>query len=456
MRDLHEGGTRFRLFPELGAGYAEPETVLLSPPPGTIGPGPEDDQFYVANAVLKPKQYDPPDYMPPYSAREFTSATPNEAGHFDDIAVDTPAFLAAHIYGSARHTMDIWEHYLRRRVQWWHAPAIPKLELVPVVQWANAHSGPGFLETGVIQNHLKQDHLFSLNFDVIAHEVGHAVLFSQVGVPAPGKLTGAYLAFHESFSDLFGVIGVLRFASVTDRLLQQTQGNLYALNLVSRLGAYSDTEQVRIASTRATMADVAGVALLPDGNWADPTGQNRNQHALGEPLTGAIFDMLVEIYQDRLVSRGLIPGEADGRGWRRQDIERSLEGLHTHSARGLARFAPAFHEALLEARDVVGFSMAHAMKTIHPDTLTFERVAARMLEATDMLGEQANVPAILDHFHRHGIDPRPFMTQRGNGSRKRLDFVDPFADPLGPRCHDPAAFINARRLMRHLHREIPG
>jgi len=455
MRNLHEDGTRFRLFPELDAGYLEPETVLLSPPPGSIGPGPEDDQLYVANAVLKPKQYDPPDYMPPYRAPEFPPAHPSASGHFDHIAVDTPAFLAAHIYGSARHTLDIWEQYLRRRVQWWHAPAIPKLELVPIVQWANAHSGPGFLETGVIRNHLQQDHMFCLNFDVIAHEVGHAVLFAQVGVPAPGKLTSEYLAFHESFSDLFGVIGVLRFESVIDRLLQQTQGNLYALNLVSRLGAYSDTEQVRIASTPATMADVAGVALLPNGDWADPTGQNRNQHALGEPLTGAIFDMLVEVYQDRLVSRGLIHREADGRGWRRQDIERSLEALHTHSARGLARFAPAFREALLEARDVVGFGMAHAMKTIHPDTLTFERVAARMLEAAHLLGEQANIPAMLDHFLRHGIDPRVFVAQRGSGSRRRLDFVDPFADPSARRCHDPDAFIAARRLMRHQHREIP-
>jgi hypothetical protein len=455
MRDLHEGGTRFRLFPELGAGYTTPETALLSPLPGSIGPGPEDDQLYVANAVFKPKQYDPPDYMPPYSAREYAPAHPNPSGHFDHIPVDSPEFLAAHIYGAARHTLDIWEHYLRRRVQWWHAPAIPKLELVPVVQWANAHSGPGFLETGVIQNHLHQDHMFCLNFDVIAHEVGHAVLFAQVGVPAPGKLSSEYLAFHESFSDLFGVVGVLRFESVIDKLLQQTQGNLYVLNLVSRLGAYSDTEQVRIASTAATMADVAGVELLPNGDWADPTGQNRNQHALGEPLTGAIFDMLVEIYQDRLVSRGLIHGEADGRGWRQQDIERSLSVLHQHSARGLARFAPAFHDALLEARDVVGFGMAHAMKTVHPDTLTFERVAACMLEAAWSLGEQANVPAILDHFLRHGIDPRPFLVQRGRGLDSELEFVDPLAASLAPRCQDPAAFVAARRLMRHLHRENP-
>ncbi len=454
-RHLHEGGTRFRLFPEIEA-YAEPETVLLSPRPGTIGPGPEDSQLYVANAIYKPKQYAPPDYMPPYTRREYAPAQPDPGGHFDHIPVDTPAFLAAHIYGSARHTLDIWEHYLQRQVQWWHAPEIPKLELVPVVQWANAHSGPGFLETGVILNHLGHDHLFSLNFDVIAHETGHAVLFAVVGVPPLGQMTSEYLAFHESFSDLFGMIGALRFESVIRKLLQQTHGNLYALNLVSRLGAYSDTQQVRIASTPATMADVAGVRLLPNGDWADPTGQHRNQHALGEPLTGAIFDMMVEIYQDRLVSRGLIPPEADGRGWRRDEVEQMFDALHFQFNHRYARSTTEFHNALIEARDVIGFSMAHAMETVHPETLTFERVVARMLEAAWMLGEQRNVPAMRDHAVRHGINPDPFLLQHGIGPRREVVFTDPFTTPGALRSWEPAAFIDAHRRMPHRHRETPA
>ena len=40
------GGTRFRLFPAYAAGYAEPELVEVSLPPGTIGPGPSDPWMY--------------------------------------------------------------------------------------------------------------------------------------------------------------------------------------------------------------------------------------------------------------------------------------------------------------------------------------------------------------------------------------------------------------------------
>ena len=282
---LHPAGTRVRLFPELFAGYAAPETAWLSPPPGSVGRGPADAQMYVANAAAKRAPYAPPGYLPPYDGAEFPAAAPDGAGHFDHIPVSAPQFLAVHLYGAARHTLDIWEHYLGHRVRWWHAPEIPLLELVPVVAWPNAHSGPGFLETGTIRNDRGQDHLFCLNFDVVAHEIGHAVLFATLGVPAPDAMSAAFLAFHESFSDLFGVIGVLRFASVVTRLLAQTGGNLHALNMVNRLGEYSDNQQVRLAANAVTMADVAGISLRAgrvlarcDGGEPQPARARRAAH----------------------------------------------------------------------------------------------------------------------------------------------------------------------------------
>ena len=317
-------GTGFRLFPQYAEGYAEPELVLVSRRAGTIGPGPSDATMYVANAVDKESQYDPPAYMPPYRGTMFAPALPDRCGNFDYIPVDTEQFLAAHLYGTMRHTLDVWELYLRRQVVWWHASFLPQLELIPVVRWRNAHCGPGFLEAGIIANRYGRGQLFCLNFDVIAHETGHAILFSQVGAPPADRIHGPYLAFHESFADLVSLIAALHFPSVVQRLLQQTDGNLYVLNLVNRLGEYSDKEQVRLASNTVTMADVGGLRLGPDGDWIDPLGLDRNAHALAEPLTGAIFDIFVEIYQDGLVARGLIPPDADARGWTREEVAASL------------------------------------------------------------------------------------------------------------------------------------
>ena len=75
---------------------------------------------------------------------------------------------------------------------------------------------------------------FCLNYDIMAHETGHSILFSQIGVPAPDQISVPFLAFHGSFADLVALIGVLHFGSVQTRLLEQTGGNLYVLNLVNR------------------------------------------------------------------------------------------------------------------------------------------------------------------------------------------------------------------------------
>jgi hypothetical protein len=449
-------GTRFLVFPEFPTGYLEPETVYVASPPGSIGAGPQDERFYVADAVLKPRPYDPPDYLPPYRGTEFPPVLPGPGGHFDHYGVDAPQFRAAHLYGAARHTLDVWERYFGHRIEWWHAPGIPRLELVPLLDWANAHSGPGFLETGVARTKNDLRALFCMNFDVIAHEVGHAIIFSQLGVPSQDQLHDQYLAFHESFSDLVALVGTLNFPTAVNKLLQQTGGNLYVLNIVSRIGAYSDTEQIRVASNTTTMDDVRGLRRGPDGEWIDPLGQKRNQHQLGEPLTGAIFDCLVEIYQDRLVSLGLIPPDLDARGWSREEVAQSAEIVARAHGRALERFIMGFHQAIAEARDVIGVAMAHTLRTLHPDTLNFERVAACMLEGAHALGEASNVPGMLAQFVKRGLDPRPFLINAFEpGEPPALKFHDPWTDPRAPRTGDPTAFIFARKHMTHPHREEP-
>lgn len=465
MRRATIAGTRFRLLPEYASGYTEPETVVVSPPAGSLGCGPSDPTMYAANPTLKTEPYSPPDSMPPWRGPQFVPARPSRDGHFDHIAVESPEFLAAHIYGSVRRTLDVWEHYLGRRVTWWHARFLPRIELVPVVMgWPNAHSGPGFIETGMMLNEAGREQLLALNFDIIGHETGHAILFSQLGVPPPDRVTGEYLAFHESFSDLIGMIAAMNFPSVTRKLLAQTGGNLYAANLVSRLGKLSDREQVRIADNLSTMDDVAGLRLEPDGNWFDPLGEDRNQHALGEPLTGAIFDILVDIFQDGLVRRGAIRPEEDVRGWTRESVEAAFDELQWSSMRALARFSAEFHDAIDESRDMLGRAMAHAILTLNPETLTFERVAARLLEAAAALGQGHNLPALLDNFLWRGINPLPFLTievardpmRRPDRTRRRLRAIEPHV-ARGCGCGDPFAFIFARRLMPHSHRkDAPG
>lgn len=403
-------GTRFRLYAQ--PGFPEPEVVAVSGAPGSIGPGPSDRRMAAILPLDKEAPYDPPLYMPPYRGPVLPPAMPDRAGHFDHIPADAPQFLPAHLYGCVRRTLDVWEGYLGHEVAWWSAASHPRLELVAAVDWDNAHSGPGFIETGTRLNRFGQRRPFCLNFDVIAHETGHAVLFSEVGVPPPEALGEQFLAFHESFSDLMALVAALHFPSVAERLLSQTGGNLYVLNLVSRIGELSELDEIRIADNTVTMADVAGLRLGADGAWFDPLGQDRNAHSLARPLTGAVFDLLLELFQDGLVARGAVSPLLDPRGWSRAEVEAALGSVQLASERALARFRPLFFAALAEARDMLGACMAHAMKTVRPEDLRFEEVAAALVEAALAQGTSNRPWELVEIFLLRGIDPRPTLAAR--------------------------------------------
>jgi hypothetical protein len=417
--------------------------------------------MYAVNPLHKPSPYDPPYYVPPYQGSVHAPAMPGPTGHFDHIPVETEQFRAAHLYGTVRHTLDIWEHYLQRRVVWWHAHTTPEVELVPVVHWNNAQSGPGFIEMGQRPNQLGRLQPFCLNYDVMAHETGHAILFAEIGVPSPEQVSNAFLAFHESFADLVSLIGVLHFDSVAERLLQQTNGNLYVLNLVSRIGEISNTQQIRLADNLATMDEVADITLAADGRWIDPAGLNRNQHSVAEPLTGAVFDILVDFYQEGLVARGLIHPSHDARGWTREEVAASMDAVQHESARALARFTAGFYAALAEARFLVGRCMAHVMLTIRPETLDFHRVAARFLEAAAALGQARLLPDLLDDFLWRGIDPRPFLAidvpaplrNRAPG-KGHLRMTEAPNLVEGCACGSLHGFARAYNLMPHEHRRV--
>ena len=399
------GGTRFRLFPQMPGleGFGRPETVRVSPPPGTIGAGPFDGAMRVVDAIEKPAPYTFP-YMPPYQGAVFPPAAPGPDGHFDHIPLDSRQFLSAHMYGSVRFVLDIWEGYLGKTVDWYDPHDQFSIELVPHVDWDNAHAGFGFIETGGRTNQDGSYHAFALNFDVLAHEVGHTILFSEVGIPGAGSLTPQYLAFHESMSDLVALLSTLHFESIIDDLIDQTNGNLYALSFLIRIGELSPSEQIRIAANDAKMEDLASLRLSPDGEWIDPTGQGRKGHDLAQPLTGAIFDSLVELYQDGLARRGLVAPAGNLRGWTEESVTRSLDQLMAANQEAISHHRSEFIDSLIEARDVLGFALALTWRRLSPEHFTFGRFAQTFLQVMAELGQAHNLPAFAENFLARGID----------------------------------------------------
>lgn len=374
-------GTRFRLYPQTpvleSIRTRGPETVWVSPPPGSIGPGPNDDRMYVADAIGK-SPYEYP-YLPPYRGWENPPVLPGRDGHFDYLEPGDPGFVAAHMYGTVRRVLDIWEGYLGRPIVWHFRDRYRRLELVPLIDWDNSHAGYGFLETGYGEDDDGTRQPFSLNFDVLAHEVGHTIIYAEVGAPPVAATTAEYHGFQESAADLVALVGAMHFESVVDRLLRDSHGNLYAPNEVDRIAELSETRQIRMASHSYRMSDV------PDPRTHFSALTQPEIHHLGEPLTGAVFDIFVEIFQVDLVAAGLISEDLAALSYSFPE-DRRLEGA---IARGFARAYQGRHAAfkavLLGARDYLGALLAETWTRLSPNFLRYADVAAALTAADYIL-----------------------------------------------------------------------
>jgi hypothetical protein len=387
---LNDQGTRFRLFPQppMLEGFAEPETVQVSLAPGEIGPGPADDRMYVVDAIGKREYYESP-YLPPYRGPAHAPVRPGPDGHFDHLPVASREFRAAHMYGTLRFVLDIWEDYFGRRIDWHFQGQLSRMELIPWLDWNNAQSGWGFIETGYRRTERGVRVPLSLNFDVLAHEMGHAILYSVLGWPEEGNTTAEYQGFHESASDVVAIVSALHFDHFVDLLLERTRGNLYVRNVLNRVGEISPNEQLRLASNRLRMSDV------PDVDTPIDLLTQPQRHRIGEPLTGTVFDILVEVFQQNLVDAGLISDELDMRSERGGPEALDDAGVQAGFDEAYAANREGFKIALLEARDYLGFLLARAWGEMRAD-IRFVDVGRAMLRADLALSEGHFQPEILN------------------------------------------------------------
>jgi hypothetical protein len=372
------GGVRFRLFPKPPYVHPEwpPETISVSSPPGSIGPGPADDRMRLIVPVDKRYSYGvnagplgtPKLDLPPFRGPVHRPVCPDDEGNFDGIPVDTPEFAGAHVFGTVRFVLDIWERYFGRPIEWHFARDYRQLEMVILPQIDNAYAGYGFMEIGA---HPRPDGAlvpYALNFDVMAHELGHLILYSTIGVPSRGAERGEYYGFQESGADTTALIAALHFESLIAHLLEETRGNLYVFNELDRFAELSPHDQIRLASNDVRLSQFSA-------GWED-------EHALSQPLTGALFDVLVDIFQEMLVERGLIPREvAEATRRVRDEPERADLVQPIFEAAYEGRY-DGFRAALIDARDYAGKALAETWHRLRADDFSYLEVA-RILIAVD-------------------------------------------------------------------------
>lgn len=389
---LRRTGTKFLLYPQspVLARYAKPEAVWVSPPPGSIKAGPSDDRMYVVDAIDK-KRYEDGSRLP-YTGKKHPPARPGPNGHFDHIDPNDRAFLSAHMYVGVRRVLDIWEDYADHKIDWHFKMFHPRLEMIPELDWRNAHFGLGFMETGYEFDDEKNRQLYCLNFDVLSHEAGHGIVWSMLGIPMDSTLTSEYLGFLEASADLVCLISTLHFDSVTDQVLKGTAGNLYVENELNRIGETSEAGQLRHASNGLRMSDV------PDTSRSATSLSGKEIHKLCDPLTGAVFDVMVAMYQENLVHAGLISRELDRESRREGERQLGTGRLAERFRAAYERSPEGFRRALDDARDAVGRRLVLTWKRLSPHNLTYAEFAKHFMTIDRALSGDDNQDEIADCF----------------------------------------------------------
>ena len=425
-------GTRFRLFPQAPflRPKQRPEIITVSSPPGTIGPGPSDSRLFVVEPVGKKHSYGivpgpfgtPYMSLPPWRGPIRPPAYPSSDGHFDHIPPDAPEFRQAHLFGAIRFVLDVWEDYLGGPVQWHFARDFDRLEAHIYPPLDNARVGYGYMEAGSHPNDDGSVADYSLNFDVIAHEIGHLIIYALMGVPHGQAAQEDYFGFQESAADSAAMIAVLHFDSMVEQLLADTHGNLYALNELNRFAELTTSDEIRTSSNSVKMSEFAL-------GWSD-------EHDLSQPLTGAIFDILVDIFQETLVDRGVISREVAEMSdaiRERPDYEPIIQSVFTAA---YARRPEPFHDALVRTRDYLGTALAETWKRLSAQYLSYDDVGNVLLAVDRDLSGGRYRREIFESF-----DWREIGTVR-----------------TGPRMAEPdetSHALSSRTLTPEMSRELP-
>jgi hypothetical protein len=409
------GGTRFKLYPQPGFldDFKTPDIVTLSAPAGSIGPGPADARMYTLYPVGKHTPYGitPSPQLggrvssPPWHGEIHPPAEPDEMGHFDHIEVGTPQFEAAHLFGTTHFVLEIWERYFGRSIPWHFRDVYDRLELSILPSLENAYSGFGFIEVGGD----KRSGIFrpfSLNFDVIAHEMGHLIIYSEIGLPDPKLSQGEYWGFHESAADLVALISSLHFDSLVDSLLNSTSGNLLSYNVLSRMAEIEPHQQIRVAANNVRLSEFAA-------GW-------RKEHLLSQPLTGAFFDIFVDIFHETLLEHGVMSQEMHDKSHELLNSPDQAPAVQQLFDNAFSVNPQGFKDALLLTRDIMGSYLADSWDRLTPQNLTYLRVA-RTFEQVDLETSGGRFQKII----------------RGNFDMREIGYVrvGPQLGPLGENSH---------------------
>lgn len=232
-------------------------------------------------------------------------------------------FRAQNVFAVAAHTLALFERHLGRPIGW--QSGRPQLFLVPQARpeanafYSREHNAvffgwvPGDDQGAEVHT--------ALSYDIVAHEVTHAILDGL----RPRYLTSGLadeIAFHEALADLVALLSVFTLPTVAQSLLlsdpdlaRETKAGVRLVfrgdpaeclkrsplvRLAEQMGAREplSTDPERQDSAQALRASVL---LTPDPGWVRDPAYDR-PHRRAEILVAAFMQSLVQMWAGRLTA----------------------------------------------------------------------------------------------------------------------------------------------------------
>jgi hypothetical protein len=320
-------------------------------------------------------------------------------------------FAVGMAYGVSRRTLDIWKTYLGfapvEPFPFYARPEVPRLEVVPLAFSLGGNglhlegtsiSSFGYVELGIRELTRDDPKVRSsrsaglleptdrspywLSADVIAHEIGHQVLYGVLGAGALGRQDGShdwlshgsqeFRAFHEAFADITSLLGTLHFADLRRAILQEVKGDIFTETALSQIGEAGSTNAIRRVYNGVRYRDV-GTLSIPKGRRGvqAEAALIDNYYQLSRIVSGALFDILVAFAGCRLLALGVVTVEAlqggadvlfeDGNDNGFAERKRTPAALRARLA-DLCKDAPETLDlALVLARDDLGWLLADSL-----------------------------------------------------------------------------------------------
>lgn len=196
---------------------------------------------------------------------------------------------AVSVFGAVHKTIKMWEEpdALGRRVDW--AFDGPQLLVVPHAgEWANAfyeresRSLQFFSFAGPHGRTIHTAH----SQDIVAHETAHALL-DGIAPDLYGAITPQSLAIHEAVADLTALLVSLRCRELTERVVEQTRGDISRSSVFRGLAEQFAGGLGR----RGFLRDLGNELSMGDVPSDDP-------HALSQIVSGAFYRVLLRTYED--------------------------------------------------------------------------------------------------------------------------------------------------------------